>query len=287
MYNSISRNFSRMAPQAVLVAFGLVLAGNIPVMAATNCNSGVVFSANTTLTADYEQTVATATPCITLTSGADLDFNGHTITCKGGYAGACGVAISATATLNSIVKNTSPTVIAINSAGSSAWAIGVKNAQEIDDLRIDQTLVGISSIYTAKVDGNVLTNVDHCIDVTLANNTAIVSNNFCSPTLRDLLSLSYGDRSGIVAAGTTSGLGAKVERNMVVKESLGIYGTDRLRINDNISCNEHGGSADFAISIDAAASQTGAHNLCCNAPVNDANDCTTPEATSGGFRLWP
>ena len=93
-----------MAPQAVLVAFGLVLAGNIPVMAATNCNSGVVFSANTTLTADYEQTVATATPCITLTSGADLDFNGHTITCKGGYAWACGVAISATATLNSIVK---------------------------------------------------------------------------------------------------------------------------------------------------------------------------------------
>ena len=276
-----------MLPRCLFVAtFALIAAHASPTLAATSCNSGVTFSTNTTLSVDYEQTVATGTPCITLTNGADLDLNGKKITCKGGYIGACGVAINATAA-GSVLSNSSPNVKAITGNSSSAWDVGVQNAEEIRNLRIERAFTAVASNYLTAMDHNVITLTDFCVEATLSSNSAYIQNTLCEPNIRDALALGYGDRKGIQATGTTTGSGPAITKNMVTHAEVGIYGYNRLQFTDNIVCNEHDGSNTVSISIDQSVSQSGSHNLCCNVPDIDADDCEFSNSTSGGFNLWP
>lgn len=284
--NTTSRGW---LPRSLCIAtIAWTVAQASPAHAVINCNSGVTFSVNTSLTDNYEQTVATATPCITLTNGADLDFNGKKLTCKGGYVGACEVAVKATAA-GSYVTNSTPLSKAVTSDAGSAWDTGIENAERVSYLRMERCFVGVGGTGLDEMDHNAITIVDKCVQASLLDNTSFVRNTLCQPDLRDVDSLVYGDRLGIDVTGTTSSTGPEVNKNLVVHAYGGIAATNRMRINDNIICNEvPNGGVQFGVIIDAGQTQSGTHNLCCNAPEYTTNNaCKLPGEHGGNFTLWP
>jgi hypothetical protein len=257
-----------------------------PAHAVINCNSGVVFNSDAVLSDNYEQTVATATPCITLNNGANLDFNGKKLTCKGGYVGSCQVAVKATAN-GSFVTNATPLNKAITADSSSAWGFGVQDAQGVELLRIERAVVGISTTNGLAINHNAITLVDYCVIATLPSGLAVLSNTLCQPNMRDELSLGWGDRVGLQVSGVTFvSPGPLISQNLVTHANVGIIGVDRMRIEDNLIF-ELVGSSTTGVRIDSGDFQTGSHNLCCDVPDNDADDCDYSTELSGGFRLWP
>jgi hypothetical protein len=256
---------------------------------------GVTFTGNTlfVLNTDYEMNSQSLTPCITLDDGADLNMNGHKITCGATGVAQCDVAIKALDP-GSTVKNTVAGSLNIGSSldpttYNGSWGTAVVDAEIVTDLRIEKVWDGITSRTwgATKIDGNTINLAMSCIDATLLANTSVISHNFCST------SFPYYSQSlntyGIVAGGTFSGSGAKVQNNMVLNSDFGIWGTDRLRFDDNIVCemDYDGPVPNVGVKIDQAGSQTGTHNLCCSTPEADADDCTEPGELAGGFHLWP
>jgi hypothetical protein len=276
-----SKTYNQTAA-TLAAALALLLVQGSNVHAATACNTAVQFNSNTSLSADYEVTTTNGTGCIVLNNGADLNLNGKKITCKSATAGGCQAAILATTT-GSRVYNSVPANVAIDNTGVG-WVYGVRNAEEVEDLRIDSAEYGISSTNATDIHGNVLTNVEVCIYADMPSSISVIEHNLCDHTIGG-----GSPTIGIDAVGQATSPAPLIRNNLILHSQMGIVGDLALRINDNIVCHEQAyGGLGVGVVIDAAQSQSGTHNLCCNDPEDTTNNaCKQPDEHGGNFTAWP
>jgi hypothetical protein len=207
------------------IAFLLVLTA--PAAAVVNCNSTVTFSSNTVLSDDYIQTSASSLPCITLTGGADLDLNGHTITRDvfGDYSSPAGVKCAGT---NSEV--TGPGTI------RGTFYRGTMDCEVVDSITVATHLlsgfpygpvIGISnSSLVAKADiitNNKIENHDaHGIEASMLQDTSVIRDNVIRAV------------HAIRVVGT-GGSGPLIENNIIDAHGIAVttidYGAVRIRKN--------------------------------------------------------
>jgi hypothetical protein len=137
-------NTKRIVFQAVVAGLLLAIFAVPRAHAVADCNS--TCSSNCSLTADVNCNGADG---IVLSSGADFDLNGHTMTCTAN----CPTAAVKIAASGSIVKNTSGTEAVITGPFNNAVNCQDKSGSQVTGIRIVGASVGAN--LCAKVEHNV------------------------------------------------------------------------------------------------------------------------------------
>ena len=200
----------RMLVGAVCLAVAVPTAG---ASAPLPCYPTITITSNTSLQYDYE-TSSNAGPCFDVKNGADLNLNGHSITCVGGN---CAAAVSCDAA-NSLVRSS------VSADGDhvdigGGFSIGVKNCTDVKDLRVDGPATAISSMANDAdlIDSNVLSNcATECIAATMLENTDYIRDNLIS---------AYG-ANGIRIIGKSSSTGPLIDHNLIREFESGIKNSD-------------------------------------------------------------
>ncbi|HUO37067.1 MAG TPA: hypothetical protein VMU34_04125 [Mycobacterium sp.] len=165
-----------LATTAIVLLIGTAHAADI------DCTAGLTKSSDFTLQDNYYCT--SSCTCFTLTNGADLGLNGHTITCRATTGSTCGTAISANGSAGSRIwgcgvagpcsANQGGTIT--SDLGKKPWTYGVYFGDQVSYV----TFQGMTSYGTYKVP-NVFGSVFQNIYVAIYTNGAtgsLVQNNF-------------------------------------------------------------------------------------------------------------
>lgn len=197
----------RIALQAagkLVVAVGAIALLHGSAHALTSCNGGVTFTSDTTLADDYQLT-GNGT-CITVSNGAKLELDGHTITCNGCGASAVAVRLSAGGKLYGKTSSSSASPGAILATAGSYWNTAVTGtygspADLVKDLKVNAAAYGVVNVkdvtnsvfescsYTTIQDNIVgagrSTSVNAITHSTSGGGTTTITGNLCTETATD------------------------------------------------------------------------------------------------------
>ncbi|MBY0274122.1 hypothetical protein K2Z84_02180 [Candidatus Binatia bacterium] len=142
------RKFVSHSAGVLVAMLGVVLLDG-SAHALTSCNGGITFTSDTTLADDYQLT-GNGT-CITVTNGAKLELNGHTITCSGCGASATAVSLSTGGKLYGKTSSSSASPGGIKAASGSSWNTAVTGpygspADLVKDVKIEAAAYGAVNI---------------------------------------------------------------------------------------------------------------------------------------------
>ncbi len=188
------------------------------------CSTTQVHTSNHTMTADYVS--AGIVPCFEMRSGANLNMNGHTITCT---AGSCpATAVSCTSD-GSVVQDTSA---GHDGAILGPWDVGTEGCSSVKKILIDGPDVAIDMVpedgRTNAIVSNVIKNCsDVCIDAEMEDALDKIEDNRIEP----------GGGDGIHIDGRSRANGPRIRDNVLVGYDVGILdsaASDYVRIDHNL-----------------------------------------------------
>ena len=235
----------------------------------TSCGT-IVSSQNAQLDANLSFSGAGA--CVELEQGKNLNTNGFTITCTNGSG--CGHAVLCDPT----DQNNEASVVfssKSNDGGhvdlSGPFTSAVEDCGQVKDLKIVGATTGIQ-FDDANSDGkkyfrNVLEDVTIGVSVKMGDNTDRVHDNRIDAT-----------GIGVVAIGSSSGSGPRVDHNVIRGfDTSGIFNNDssHLRIEDNVLVDR---GDDAAEALDVSSANASFDNNVCE--VDSDCDCELDELTA-------
>lgn len=244
-------NNVRFISRPIVVAIAaatLIVAESGTTLAANSCTTTQIKTSSYTLTADWE-TTNDSSACFDMRNGADLNLNGHSITC---IDAACGPAVTCVSASggNSIHSSVSNDPAHIDISGP--FATGVQECSDVHDLAIDGAATAISSTAADSIDSNVLTNCSTaCIVATMTASGDRIHDNLIDPN----------GGNGINFVGRSIATGPQIDHNLIRRFAVGISNSDStyMRIQNNIFVEGTGTNDPIGVSS-ANASYT--NNLC-------------------------
>lgn len=236
--------------------------------AVLSCNTTRVFSTNTTLSDDYQCTIGDqCNPCISVTNGATLELNGHTITCAAGSNDCLHTAIQASggAKIYGGTASNSANSGRIQSSGSGRWYNGITAASGSPGELVDSVFISTSQEgvqYFKDVTNSVFENCAYCIDT--LGTARLIQDNYIDMHTGGSHQVYYGIRAG--PGSVDLNLGFNYVRNW---SQRGIYvnviNAHNANVHDNVvggSYQPNFGATPFNFSVSGGGTVSLSGNLC-------------------------